>query len=124
MNFSAGGDWIIDDTAYRQKGKHSVVVGRQYCGVLGEQDNCQVAVSIWLDTERASLPVAYRLYLPRQWATDAKRREHASMPPEVKLATKGEIALTQPQQRLASGHPETVIWAMPAVGSTLPFGNA
>ena len=41
-------------------------VARQYCGMLGKQDNCQVAVSISLATEQASVPVAYRLYLPKE----------------------------------------------------------
>ena len=61
MDFSQGGWWIIDDTAFPTKGTHSVGVARQYCGMLGEQDNCQVAVSVSLACERGSLPVAWQL---------------------------------------------------------------
>ena len=60
--------WIIDDTGFPKKGEHSVGVARQYCGQLGKQDNCQVAVSLSIANHHASLPVAYRLYLPQEWA--------------------------------------------------------
>ena len=66
--------WIIDDTGYPKKGRHSVGVTRQYCGQLGKQDNCQVAVTLSLANHDASLPVAYRLYLPEDWAKDQTRR--------------------------------------------------
>jgi SRSO17 transposase len=56
--------WIVDDTGFPKKGKHSVGVARQYCGQLGKQDNCQVAVTLSLANDHASLPVACRLYLP------------------------------------------------------------
>ncbi len=55
---------IIDDTGMPKKGTHSVGVARQYCGQLGKQDNCQVAVSLSAANDHASLPIAYRLYLP------------------------------------------------------------
>lgn len=65
----------VGSLPFSKKGKHSVGVARRYCGVLGKQDNCQVGVSVSLANEQVSLPVAYRLYLPKEWATDAKRRE-------------------------------------------------
>jgi SRSO17 transposase len=121
MDFSAGGFWIIDDTAFPKKGTHSVGVARQYCGVLGKQDNCQVAVSISLATEQASLPVAYRLYLPKEWAADPRRREQAGVPPEVKFATKSEIALAQLQALLAEGAPPYCVLADAGYGVDTAF---
>ena len=72
--------WIIDDTGFPKQGRHSVGVARQYCGQLGKQDNCQVAVSLSLASRHASLPVAYRLYLPQEWAADRARRRKAGVP--------------------------------------------
>ena len=60
--------WIIDDTAFPKQGRHSVGVQRQYCGHLGKTANCQVAVSLSIANHSASLPVAFRLYLPKSWA--------------------------------------------------------
>jgi len=87
--------WIVDDTGFPKKGKHSVGVTRQYCGQLGKQENCRVAVSLSLATEWASLPVAYRLYLPQEWAEDEARRIKAGVPDEVRFQTKPQIALEQ-----------------------------
>jgi SRSO17 transposase len=87
--------WIVDDTGMPKKGSHSVGVARQYCGALGKQENCQVAVSVTLANEAVSVPAAYRLYLPEVWAKDAKRRRAAGVPPEVVFLTKWQIALQQ-----------------------------
>jgi SRSO17 transposase len=75
--------WIIDDTGFPKKGKHSVGVVRQYCGQLGKQDNCQVAVSLSLASVQGSIPIAYRLYLPKDWAADSVRRKSASVPEDI-----------------------------------------
>ena len=85
--------WIIDDTGIPKKGRHSVGVARQYCGVLGKRDNCQVAVSVTLANEAVSVPAAYRLYLPESWAQDSRRRHAAGVPKTVEFQTKWQIAL-------------------------------
>jgi SRSO17 transposase len=87
--------WIIDDTGFPKKGRHSVGVTRQYCGQLGKEDNCQVAVSLSVANSHASLPVAYRLYLPQDWANDGERRRKAGVPDDISFKTKHEIALDQ-----------------------------
>ncbi len=109
--------WIIDDTAFPKKGHHSVGVARQYCGQLGKQENCQVAVSLSVATHQASLPVAYRLYLPQDWADDPVRRITAGVPAEVTFQTKPEIALRQMRQAHADGLPAAVALMDPAYGN-------
>src|SRR5215813_985731 len=87
--------WIIDDTSFPKQGRHSVGVSHQYCGQLGKQANCQVAVTLSLANHDASLPVAYRLYLPKAWAEDDARRRKAKVPEDITFKTKPEIALEQ-----------------------------
>jgi SRSO17 transposase len=101
--------WIIDDTGFPKKGEHSVGVTRQDCGQLGKQDNCQVAVSLSVANDQASLPVAYRLYLPEIWAGDPERRARAGVPEEIGFETKPEIALEQIRAALAEGVPHGVV---------------
>jgi SRSO17 transposase len=57
--------------------------------------NCQVAVSLSLANRHASLPIAYRLYLPQAWADDPARRRKAGVPEDLVFKTKPEIALDQ-----------------------------
>jgi len=121
MDMSGGGFWIIDDTGFPKKGKHSVGVARQYCGVLGKQDNCQVAVSISLATEQASVPVAYRLYLPKEWAQDPERRQKTGVPADIGFATKNEIALQQLETLLAEGAPKYCVLADAGYGVDQAF---
>ena len=101
--------WIIDDTGFPKKGRHSVGVGRQYCGELGKQDNCQIAVTLSIANHHASLPAAYRLYLPKEWATDRTRRRKAGVPKEVTFKTKPAIALEQLRWASAAGLPRGVV---------------
>jgi SRSO17 transposase len=95
--------WIIDDTGFPKQGNHSVGVATQYCGQLGREGNCQVAVSLSVANHHGSLPVAYRLYLPREWARDRKRRRKVDVPPAIRFMTKPQIALAQIKAALAAG---------------------
>jgi SRSO17 transposase len=100
--------WIIDDTSFPKQGTHSVGVHHQYCGQLGKQANCQVAVSLSIANHSASLPVAYRLYLPKDWAEDGARRDKAGVPLDIKFKTKPEIALEQIRWACEAGLPRGV----------------
>jgi SRSO17 transposase len=101
--------WIVDDTGFPKKGKHSVGVAHQYCGQLGKQENCQVAVTLSIANHAASLPVAWRLYLPEAWAADPERRAKAGVPEEVGFATKPAIALAQIRAAVAAGIPRGTV---------------
>lgn len=121
LGLDGGRYWIIDDTGFPKKGKHSVGVARQYCGQLGKQENCQVAVSLSLASVRGSLPIAYQLYLPKDWASDAARRETTGIPKEITFATKPEIALTQIRQAIDQGVPMGVVLADAGYGDETAF---
>jgi SRSO17 transposase len=116
--------WIIDDTGLPKKGSHSVGVARQYCGQTGKQDNCQVAVSLSVATWKASMPVAYRLYLPQAWANDRQLRQQAKIPDEVQFQTKLDIALSQIRQAMKKGVPKGTVLADPAYGNDTDFRHA
>src|ERR671928_138388 len=108
-------------TGLPKKGKLSVGVARQYCGQLGKRENCQVAVTLSVATEAASLPVAYRLYLPEAWAGDPARRAMAGVPEEVAFATKPAIALGQVRRALADGVPPGVVVTDAGYGNDTDF---
>lgn len=113
--------WIVDDTGFPKKGKESVGVARQYCGQLGKQDNCQVAVSLSIANAQGSLPVAYRLYLPADWAADAARRRKVGVPEEIRFQTKPQIALDQIRATVAAGVAPAVVLADAAYGDDTAF---
>src|SRR3954469_1435272 len=113
--------WIVDDTGFPKKGKHSVGVTRQYCGQVGKQENCRVAVSLSVATWSSSLPVEYRLYLPKEWAEDSDRREKTEVPEEVEFQTKPAIALDQIRAAVAANLDRGVVLADAAYGINTEF---
>jgi SRSO17 transposase len=113
--------WIIDDTGFPKQGSHSVGVARQYCGQLGKKENCQVAVSLSIANHHASLPVAYRLYLPEDWAQDNERRSKAGVPEDICFMTKQEIAREQLRRACEAGLPRGVVLVDSAYGSDGKF---
>jgi SRSO17 transposase len=109
--------WIIDDTAFPKQGRHSVGVHHQYCGQLGKQANCQVVVTLSIANHHASLPIAYRLYLPKPWAQDAARRRKVHVPEEIRFKTKPQIALEQIREACKAGVPRGVVLIDASYGS-------
>lgn len=113
--------WSVDDTGFPKRGKHSVGVARQYGGELGKQDNCQVAVSLSVANERASLPIAYRLYLPEAGAGHPERRREAGVPEPVVFQSKPAIALEQIRTALVPGVSPGVVLADAGHGGDMAF---
>jgi SRSO17 transposase len=113
--------WVVDDTGFVKKGTHSVGVARQYCGQVGKQENCRVAVSLSVSTKHASLPVAWRLYLPESWASDRERRKETGIPQEISFQTKPAIALAQIRQAVEQGVPPAPVLADSAYGNETRF---
>jgi SRSO17 transposase len=116
--------WILDDTSFPKQGRHSVGVARQYCGQLGKRANCQSAVTLSLVNHHASLPVGYRLYLPKEWAEDAPRRQRAGVPDDAGFATKTAIALGLLDEALAHDIPRGFVLADAGYGSNTAFREA
>lgn len=101
---SPDGVFVLDDTSFPKRGAHSVGVQHQYCGAMGKQANCQVAVTLHYSGPRGHFPLAVRLHLPESWTTDATRMDAAGVPAGFRAAkTKGEIALGLIDQVRAEG---------------------
>jgi SRSO17 transposase len=113
--------WVVDDTGLVKKGTHSVGVTRQYCGQVGKQENCRVAVSLSVSTAEASLPIAWQLYLPEVWTEDKKRRVSTGIPPDIRFQTKPEIALQQLRAAVDRELPHAPVLADAAYGNDTRF---
>jgi SRSO17 transposase len=113
--------WIIDDTSFPKCGFKSVGVHHQYCGQLGKQANCQVVVTLSIANHHASLPIAYRLYLPQEWAKDAARRKKARVPKAITFKTKPEIALEQIRAACTAGVRRGAVLLDASYGSNSPL---
>jgi SRSO17 transposase len=76
----ADGRVFLRDVGFPKQGCHSVGVQRQFCDELGRKANCQVAITAWQVGGGRAVPLAWRLYLPRQWAGDLARLAAAGVP--------------------------------------------
>lgn len=115
---------VIDDTGFAKKGEHSVGVSRQYSGTLGRVDNCQVAVSLHLASERGSACAGMQVYLPESWAEDADRREKAGIPAAIAFQPKWRIALDLLNAAKGWGVANHVVLADAGYGEITDFREA
>ena len=112
---------VIDDTGFPKKGKASVGVARQYSGTLGRTDNCQVATSLHLASEKGSGCIGFRLYLPESWTEDRARCRKAGVPDDVVFETKWRLALQLVEQALSWGVRKHVVLADAGYGEVHDF---
>jgi SRSO17 transposase len=84
---------VVDGSGFPKSGDKSCGVARQWCGRLGKVDNCQVGVFLAYVSARGVAPLDRRLYLPREWAEDSKRRQDGHVPEEVQFQESWRIAL-------------------------------
>ena len=102
---------VIDESGFTKKGTHSVGVARQHNGRLGKVDNCQVGVFLTYATPAGSALLDHRLYLPKEWANDPKRRKVTRIPDDVAFRTKPHLAGDLVEAARANGLPHDWIIA-------------
>ena len=113
--------WIVDDTGFLKKGKHSVGVQRQYTGTAGKITNCQIGVSLTLATPQDHLPIDFELYLPEAWAHDDDRRAEARIPDDVGFKTKPQLALDMLRRAVDADLPRGTVVADEGYGNSAEF---
>jgi SRSO17 transposase len=96
---------IVDETGFVKQGTHSVGVQRQYSGTAGRVENCQIGVFLGYASASGSAFLDRALYVPKDWATDASRRQAAGVPEAVTFATKPQLARQMLQRAFAAGVP-------------------
>ena len=111
----------VDDTGFPKQGSHSVGVKRQYCGALGKTGNCQVGVTTALIGPTLVWPTSCELYLPKEWAADAERRDAARVPPTVRFREKWRIALAHVRALKKAGFDLEAVVADADYGTTTAF---
>jgi SRSO17 transposase len=116
--------FVVDDTGFPKKGRHSVGVARQYSGTLGRTDNCQIATSVHLAGERGSGCIGMRLYLPETWTADRARCRAAGVPETITFAPKWQHALALLDAALAAGVRRHVVLGDAAFGEVTAFREA
>jgi SRSO17 transposase len=95
----------VDETGFPKKGTKSVGVKRQYAGILGRVDNCQIGVFLNYVSSRGHTLLDRRLFLPEEWADDPQRRKEAGVPEGVIFRSKPELALEMVAEAVAAGVP-------------------
>jgi SRSO17 transposase len=119
-----GGVLVVDETGFLKKGTKSCGVARQYSGTAGRIENCQIGVFLGYATTKGRALVDRELYLPKEWASDADRREEAGVPEEVEFATKIVLARRMIDRAVAAGVPAKWVAADAVYGSDYHFRTA
>lgn len=117
----ADGVLVVDETGFLKKGTKSCGVARQYSGTAGRIENCQIGVFLGYATKKGRALLDRALYLPKEWADDAERREEAGVPEEVAFATKIVLARRMIDRAVEAGVPARWVTADAVYGSDYHF---
>src|SRR5215218_6773839 len=112
---------VVDETGFLKKGTKSCGVARQYSGTAGRIENCQIGVFLGYATKKGRALLDRALYLSKEWAADAERREEAGIPEEVAFATKIVLARRMIDRAVAAGVPARWVTADAVYGSDYHF---
>ena len=114
---------IVDGMGIPKTGEDSVGVARQWCGVTGKLDNCQVTVNCTLarpgerqNADQLTWPLGMRLFLSEKWTDDddadyesqqereryAQRRKNTAVPADTEHQSKPELALELVEQAVSA----------------------
>jgi len=115
---------VVDETGFLKKGTKSCGVSRQYSGTAGRIENCQVGVFLGYATRHGRALLDRALYLPKEWAGDAGRREEAGVPEAVEFATKPVLARRMIDRAMTAGVPAKWVTADAVYGADYQFRAA
>ncbi|MFG1959603.1 IS701 family transposase [Nonomuraea sp. NPDC049028] len=96
---------IADDTSAIKQGNKSAGVARQYCGLTGQVENCQIMPMLTYASSAGHAFVNRRLYLPESWANDPQRRKEAGIPAQLLFATKPALFIDMLSEEITAGTP-------------------
>jgi SRSO17 transposase len=112
---------VVDETGFLEKGTHSVGVARQYSGIAGRIENCQIGVFASHASRWGHALIDRRRYLPKAWANAPDRRAEAHVPEDVAFATKPVMACEMIANLLDEGTPCAFVLADAVYGSVSRF---
>src|SRR5215471_2856384 len=85
---------VCDPSGFAKSGRESGGVARQWCGRLGQVDNCQVAMSLGYVSRKGHTLVDQRLFLPKEWTKKKVRPAKAGVPKAYRAyRTRHQLAL-------------------------------
>lgn len=113
----------VDGSDFPKKGKHSVGVSRQHCGILGKTENCQAGVFIGYSSSQGYTLLDRRLYMPKKWFDEdyRDRYEQCGVPEDLVFKTKNELALDMLKACRDRGVPFQWVGCDSAFGSDRQF---
>ncbi|MEU2835259.1 IS701 family transposase [Streptomyces lavendulae] len=109
---------VLDETAFLKKGAKPAGVARQYAGITGQIENCQVMVFCAYATDAGRALTDREPYVPAVWTPDAQRCREAEIPRACAsgVVTKPELGRRMVERCRRAGIPSGWVAADSAYG--------